>query len=131
MFSCPFRHDTTLQQHRLPSYGKRYEVEGRTNFLELRYGEVRRNLPPPTSVNKGQEKTPGGSTPGAQRQNPKWPGYLTPTTSLTFSVKDFFVASCSLLRGSWSSCRWRASSSISLLSVILRASFSSSRSFLV
>jgi hypothetical protein len=36
MFSCPFRHDTTLQQHRLPSYGKRYEVEGRTNFLELR-----------------------------------------------------------------------------------------------
>src|SRR5829696_3064167 len=42
MFSCPFRHDTTPQQHRLPSYGKRYEVEGRTNFLELRVCELRR-----------------------------------------------------------------------------------------
>src|SRR5215217_5208413 len=42
MFSCPFRNDTTLQQHRLPSYGKRYEVEGRTNFLELRVCELRR-----------------------------------------------------------------------------------------
>src|SRR5918993_2709702 len=51
--------------------------------------------------------------------------YLTPTTCLTFSVRGFF-SSCSLLRRSWSSWRWRASSSISLLSVILRASFSSS-----
>src|SRR5215204_2817669 len=34
------RHSTAAPS---PSrYGKRYEVEGRTNFLELRYGEVRR-----------------------------------------------------------------------------------------
>src|SRR5215212_9796122 len=54
--------------------------------------------------------------------------YLTHTTSLTFSVRGF--SSLALLR-SCSSCRWRASSSISLLSVILRASSSSSRSFFV
>src|SRR5215204_1415844 len=54
MFSCPFRHDTTLQQHRLPSYGKRYEVEGRTNFLELRKREVRRRRLPRTPVNRGE-----------------------------------------------------------------------------
>src|ERR687897_1939356 len=54
--------------------------------------------------------------------------YLRPTTSLTFSVRGF--CSLALLR-SCSSCRWRASSSISLLSVILRDSFLSSRSFFV
>src|SRR5215210_2582670 len=52
--------------------------------------------------------------------------YLMPTTSLTFSVRGFF-SSCSLLRRC-SSCRWRASSSISLLSVTLRASLSRLRS---
>src|SRR5215211_2164230 len=51
--------------------------------------------------------------------------YLTPTTSLIFSVRGFFP--CSLLR-SCSSCRWRASSSISRFSVIQRASLSRSRS---
>jgi hypothetical protein len=56
MFSCPFRHDTTLQQHRLPSYGKRYEVEGRTNFLERRTGEVRRTHLLRRWVNKGKKK---------------------------------------------------------------------------
>jgi hypothetical protein len=65
MFSCPFRHDTTLQQHRLPSYGKRYEVEGRTNFLELflelRNAEVQllRNPLPRTPLNKGKKNRRG------------------------------------------------------------------------
>src|SRR5918998_6716361 len=54
--------------------------------------------------------------------------YRTSTTSLAFSVRDFF--SFALLRAC-SSCRWRASSSINLLSVILRASPSRSRSLRV
>src|SRR5215216_3934998 len=80
---------------------------------------------------KGARKDPRRKhTEGTQTKS-EWSGYLTPTTSLTFSVKGLFSSSCSLLRRSWSSCRWRASSSISLLSVILRASSPSSRSFLV
>src|SRR5215213_1161671 len=50
----PSRHHSTA----VPSperYGSRYEVEGRTNFLELRLGEVRRTLLLGTSMNKGQK----------------------------------------------------------------------------
>src|ERR687889_2228730 len=51
--------------------------------------------------------------------------YLTPTTSLIFSVSGFF--SCTLLR-SCSSWRWRASPSISRFSVVQPASLLKLRS---
>ena len=52
-------------------YGKRYEVEGRTNFLELRWGEVRRIPLLRTRMNKGKKKAgvlvglPASSSRGA------------------------------------------------------------------
>src|ERR671920_1305765 len=55
------RHSTAAPS---PSrYGKRYEVEGRTNFRELRKGEVRRIHLPRTSLNKGIRKGRGCYAP--------------------------------------------------------------------
>src|SRR5829696_4618930 len=48
------RHSTALPS---PSrYGKRYEVEGRTNFSELRLAELRRIHLPRNRVNKGLDR---------------------------------------------------------------------------
>ena len=81
------RHSTAAPS--LERYGKRYEVEGRTNFLELRKAEVRRmRLPRTTPVNKGKnegrdssriESRPSENSRGARRDHASFYGRAPPT----------------------------------------------------
>src|SRR5215203_1027570 len=73
MFSCPFRHDTTLQQHRLlsvtanvtePSGERTSENLHNSNFVEFYKGEVRTIPLPRTPVNKGKRKDRDVICPG-------------------------------------------------------------------
>src|SRR5215208_315940 len=68
MFSCPFRHDTTLQQHRLLSITANVTSWGaartsqnpqKAKFAEFGEGEVRRISIPGSWVNKGKIKGRG------------------------------------------------------------------------